>query len=65
MLNGSEKLRGDITFLDNDLMNYQGLLTPGAQVDSVLVFEVKEGTEIGSMDLLIVEDDTENKYPLI
>ena len=65
MLNGSEKLRGDVTFLDNDLMNYQGLLTPGAQVDSVLVFEVKQGTDIGSMDLLIVEDDTENKYPLI
>ncbi len=65
MVNGSDKIRGDVTFLDNDLMNYQGLLTPGAQVDSVLVFEVKEGTGIESMDLLILEDDNENKYPLM
>lgn len=65
MVNGSDKIRGDVTFLDNDLMNYQGLLTPGAQVDSVLVFEVKEGTAISSMDLLILEDDNENKYPLM
>ena len=65
MLNGGEKLRGDVTFLDNDLMNYQGLLTPGAQVDSVLVFEVSNGSQIQSMDLLIVEDGGENKYPLM
>ncbi len=65
MVNGTDKIRGDVTFLDNDLMNYQGLLTPDAQVDSVLVFEVKEGTEINSMDLLIVDDDAENKYPLM
>ena len=65
LLNGSEKLRGDVTFLDNDLMNYQGLLTPGAQVDSVLVFEIKEGSEVSSMDLLIVEDEGEQSYKLM
>ena len=65
MLNGSEKLRGDVTFLDNDLMNYQGLLTPGAQVDSVLVFEIKEGSPVSSMDLLIVEEDGEQTYKLM
>ena len=65
MLNGSEKLRGDITFLDNDLMNYRGMLTPGAQVDSVLVFEIKEGTEVSSMDLIIVEQDGEQIYKLM
>ena len=65
LVNGSEKLRGDVTFLDNDLMNYSGVLTPGADVDSVLVFEVKEGTEISSMDLLIVEDDGEQEYKIL
>ncbi len=65
LLNGSDKLRGDVTFLDNDLMNYTGALAPGAEVDSVLVFEVKEGTEISSMDLLIVEDGGEEKYKIM
>ena len=65
LVNGSEKLRGDVTFLDNDLMNYSGVLTPGADVDAVLVFEVKEGTEISSMDLLIVEDDGEQEYKIL
>ena len=65
MLNGNEKLRGDVTFLDNDLMNYQGLLTPGSAVDAVLVFEIKEGTEVSSMDLLIVEEDGEQRYKIM
>lgn len=65
MLNGSEKLRGDVTFLDNDLMNYEGLLTPGALVDAVLVFEIKEGEEVSSLDLLILDDNGENRYPLM
>ena len=65
MLNGSDKIRGDVTFLDNDLMNYRGLLTPGSSVDSVLVFEIPQETEVSSMDLLIVVDDTEQKYTLL
>lgn len=65
MLNGSEKLRGDITFLDNDLMNYEGLLTPGSSVDTVLVFEMPEGTDITSLDLIIVDDEGEQTYTLI
>lgn len=65
MLNGSDKLRADVTFLDNDLMNYEGLLTAGAIVDSVIVFEIPEGTQVSSMDLLILDGETENKYPLM
>ena len=65
LINGGEKLRGDVTFLDNDLMNYSGNLGPGADVDAVLVFEVKEGTEVSSMDLLIVEDDGEQEYKIL
>ncbi len=65
LLNGSEKLRGDVTFLDNDLMNYNGLLTAGSLVDSILVFEVQEGTTIESMELLVVGDDGEDRYPLM
>ena len=65
LLNGKDKLRGDVTFHDNDLMNYHGLLTPGSSVDSILVFEIPEGSEVSSMDLLIVGDDGEQKYNLI
>lgn len=65
LVNGSEKIRGDVTFLDNDLMNYRGTITAGASVDSVLVFEVPEGTKIDSMDLLIVVDGKEQKYKLV
>ncbi len=65
LVNGSDKIRGDVTFLDNDLMNYRGLLTPGSAVDSVLVFEVPEQTEITSLDLIIVVDDAEQKYTLL
>jgi len=64
-LNGGERLRGDVTFLDNDLMNYSGILTAGSSVDSVLVFEIPEGEEVSSMDLLIVVDGNEEKYSLM
>lgn len=64
-LNGGERLRGDVTFLDNDLMNYSGVLTGGSSVDAVLVFEIPEGEEVSSMDLLIVVDGTEEKYSLM
>ncbi len=65
LVNGSDKLRGDVTFLDNDLMNYRGTLTPGAQVDAVLVFEVPEQTEVTSMELIIIEDGGEEKYTIM
>ncbi|MCR5302266.1 MAG: hypothetical protein K6E49_07470 [Lachnospiraceae bacterium] len=65
MLNDTEKLRGDITFLDNDLMNYEGILTPGSTVDTVLVFEMTAGTAIDSLDLLIVDDEGELSYTLV
>ena len=64
-LNGGERLRGDVTFLDNDLMNYSGVLTGGSSVDAVLVFEIPEGEEVSSMDLLIVVDGNEEKYNLM
>jgi len=64
-LNGGERLRGDVTFLDNDLMNYSGVLTGGSSVDAVLVFEIPEGEEVSSMDLLIVVDGAEEKYSLM
>ena len=59
LVNGTDKIRGDITFLDNDLMNYRGLLTPGSAVDTVLVFEIPEGQEVSSMALMIVGNDGE------
>ena len=65
LLNGSDKIRGDVTFLDNDLMNYRGVLSPGSSVDSVLVFEIPQGTEVNTMDLLIVEDGGEQKYNIL
>ena len=64
MLNG-EKIRGDVTFLDNDLMNYDGVITPGASVDTVFVFEIPKGEEIVSMDLIVVENDTEQTYQIM
>ena len=64
LVNGTDKVRGDVTFLDNDLMNYSGLLTSGATVDAVLVFEIPEGEEITSMDLLIIRDGQEQGYTL-
>ena len=65
VVNDGEKIRGDVTFLDNDLMNYRGQLSPGSSVDSVLVFEIPQETEVSSMDLLIVVDDAEQKYKLL
>ncbi len=65
VVNGGDKIRGDITFLDNDLMNYKGLLTPGSSVDSVFVFEIPQETQISTMDLVVVVDDNEQKYGLI
>ena len=65
LVNGSDKIRGDVTFLDNDLMNYRGILPSGSSVDSVLVFEIPKETEVTSMDLLIVTDDSEQKYKLL
>lgn len=64
-LNGSDRLRGDITFLDNDLMNYSGILEPSAAADTVLVFEIPEGGGVSSMDLLIVVDGEEERYGLM
>lgn len=65
VLNGSDKVRGDVTFLDNDLMNYNGLLTPGATVDAVLVFEIPKEDDVTSMDLLIVKDGEERSYVIL
>ena len=65
LINGKDKVRGDVTFLDNDLMNYNGTLTPGAEVDAVLVFEVMEDTEISSMDLIVIGNEGEQNYHII
>lgn len=63
MLNG-EKIRGDVTFLENDLMNYDGVITPGACVDTVFVFEVPKGESVDAMDLIVIENDTEQTYKI-
>ena len=65
IVNGSDKIRGDVTFLENDLMNYDETITPGASVDGVLVFEVAEGTEVSTMDLLVITDGEEHQYDII
>ncbi|MCR5686936.1 MAG: hypothetical protein K6G58_02785 [Lachnospiraceae bacterium] len=65
IVNGGDKVRGDMTFLDNDLMNYHGLLTPGSGVDTVLVFEIPEGQDVTSLDLVIVADESEQTYHLM
>ncbi len=65
VVNGTDKIRGDVTFLDNDLMNYDAVITPGASAEAVLVFEVAKDTEVSTMDLLVITDGEEHQYNII
>ena len=64
ILNGGDRIRGDVTFLANDLTNYSGVIPAGETADTVFVFEIPQGTEIGSLDLIILGSDGEQRYPL-
>lgn len=57
-VNGGPKNQGDLTLLENDLMNYSGVLSPGDARDTVFVFEIDEGTEIGTLDLIIIDSES-------
>ena len=65
MLNGTDKLRVDVTFLENDLMNYDGLISTGESEDAVLVFEIPEGTQVSTLDLIVVKDDGDQTYNIL
>jgi len=65
IINEDEKIRGEITFLPNDLMNYSGQLLSGETQDVVLVFEVEEGTQIESLNLLLVNGSDQRYYKLV
>ncbi len=65
MLNGTDKLRVDVTFLDNDLMNYDELISTGESEDAVLVFEIPSGTQVSTLDLIVVGDDGEQTYNIL
>ena len=64
MLNGSDRIRGDVTFLANDLTNYSGTLSAGQTADGVFVFEIEKGVEVGSLDLIILGSEGEQTYRL-
>lgn len=64
-VNGGKKIRGELTFLDNDLMNYSKTLEAGETADTILVFETDEGTEILSLDLILIDNEqSEHTYRL-
>ena len=64
LINGSEKVRCELTFLMNDLANYSKSMENNFYDDVVLVFEVPEGTQINTLDLLLVGSQGESMYNL-
>ena len=64
MLNGDNRIRGDVTFLANDLTNYSATLSSGQTEDGVFVFEIEKGVEVETMDLIILGNEGEQRYPL-
>ncbi|MBO4265751.1 MAG: hypothetical protein J5910_01010 [Lachnospiraceae bacterium] len=64
MLNGSDRIRGDVTFLANDLTNYSGTVSSGETADGVFVFEIEKGVEVESLDLIILGSEGEQTYRL-
>ena len=64
MLNGDNRIRGDVTFLANDLTNYSSVIPSGQTADGVFVFEIEKGTEVRSLDLIILGGDGEQRYRL-
>lgn len=62
LVNGADKYRAELTFLNNDLTSYAGVLEPGQLEDVVLVFEVPEETELNSLGLLLVHGGEQLVY---
>lgn len=62
LINGQDKIRADVTLLSNDLINYSGTLESMSGEDVVLVFDVPVGTNIGSLDLLILDGRETMRY---
>lgn len=63
-INGSERVNSQHTILLNDLSEFDDNVAGFGMVDTVLVFEVSEGTaqNISSLDLTIKKDDTSEMY---
>lgn len=65
-INGGSKVRGDVTLLDNDLMNYSNTIPAHSSAGAVFVFEVKAGEQISTLDLIIVDSESnEQRFRLI
>lgn len=65
LINGEDKIRSEITFLTNDLLNYSNTLEAGATDDVVLVFEINEGMQIDTLNLLLVKGSDQMVYNLV
>lgn len=65
IINQDEKIRSEITFLPNDLINYSNYLEAGESDDLVLVFEIEEGENIDSLNLLLVNGSDQKYYQLV
>lgn len=63
-INGTERVNSQHTILLNDLSEYYDNVAGFGMVDTVLVFEVAEGTSqnISSLDLTIKKDDMSEMY---
>ena len=57
ILNGTDRVNQQMTMLLNDLKSIEEVVGAGETIDSVVLFEVKEGYPISSMDLLLISDD--------
>ena len=65
-VNGGKKIRGDITLLENDLMNYSQTIEPQGVAEGVFAYEIDEVTDVSTLDLILIDsENTEIKYSLI
>lgn len=64
LINETDKIRAEISLLQNDLINFERVLSPGENDDVVLVFEVPENTNIDSLLLKFVRGKEQNNYKL-
>lgn len=52
-VNGGSYITNNMTILDNDLSQYLGNIPAGAATNLALIFEVKEGTKVTSLNLSV------------
>lgn len=64
VVNGDIRLRSEITFLPNDLLNFSGTIPAGMAGDVVLIYEVPEETDISTLSLRLVKGTDEQIYTL-